>query len=78
VQLGVLPTEARAKGKWRQLQKRAPGLIANHQPAISKREKDGQAAWLLEIIDFGNRLEAMEFCQAIRAKGSECELIVAE
>ncbi len=75
VGLGLLPTEARAKGRWRQLEKRAPGLIANHQPVISKKEVNGRTAWFLEIADFNNKPEAAEFCQAIRARGVECEAI---
>lgn len=78
VQLGMLPTEALAKSKWRHLQKRAPALIGAHHPEISKKEKNGQPAWFLEIVDFGNQREAVEFCQAIRAKGAECALIVGE
>ncbi|MCC3246071.1 hypothetical protein LG047_12170 [Methylocystis sp. WRRC1] len=42
---------------------------------IAKKEKDGQAAWFLEIVDFGNQVEAPELCEALRAKGVECEVI---
>lgn len=78
VALGALPSEARAKGKWRQLQRRAPSLIGNHQPLISKKQKNGEAAWFLEVDDFRNQVEAAEFCQALRAKGAECELILGK
>jgi len=78
VRLGALPTEARAKSKWRQLQKRAPGLLAQRQPLISKKGKDGRAAWFLEVVDFGSKAEAAEFCQAIQARGERCELVVGE
>ncbi|WP_363351946.1 plasma-membrane proton-efflux P-type ATPase [Methylocystis echinoides] len=74
-QLGVLPTEARAKSRWRQLQKRAPGVIGAHQPTILRKEKDGQTAWFVEIADFKDRLEAAAFCEALRARGAECALV---
>lgn len=76
--LGALPTEARARGKWRQLQRRVPALIGAHQPAIGKKEKDGQSVWVVEVADFANPLEAAEFCQSLRAKGAECELVAGE
>ncbi|MEI7712916.1 MAG: tetratricopeptide repeat protein [Rhodospirillales bacterium] len=72
VQLGAFGSEAAANGEWTRLQKRIPGLMAGHDPAITSTERDGKTYWRLRTSGFANQSIASDFCTQVRPKKAKC------
>ncbi len=74
VQLAALSSEDAAKAEWARLDKRMPGLLSNHQPAVSRIERDGKVYWRLRTGGFADIAQATAFCEQVRAKGNGCSI----
>jgi SPOR domain len=49
-----------------------PDLLAHHQAAISKTERDGHTLWRVRTGGFSDLTQATVFCERVRAKGTGC------
>jgi H+-transporting ATPase len=78
VQLAPVFSEAEATGEWRELQNRLPDLLGEREPVVRRVVRDGAEFWLLRIGGFVSKPRASEFCNRLRAKGYQCEVITAE
>lgn len=74
IQLAALDSEAAARAEWQSLQKRLPGVLAGHEPSISKTERAGKTYWRLRTTGFGDIAQAKAVCDKVRAKGSACSV----
>jgi hypothetical protein len=78
VEVGALPSQAKALRELRALKTRKPDLLKNHEPVLAKSLRDGRTFWVLDIGGFGGEAEALDFCQQLRNGGAECELVIVE
>lgn len=72
IQLAAVGTETGARTEWQALQKRYPDVLAGHQPAFSKTERDGKTFWRVRTAGFSDLAQAKSACEKVRAKGGGC------
>ncbi|MBR0655576.1 SPOR domain-containing protein [Plastoroseomonas arctica] len=76
VQIGALPTEEAARTEWDRLARRAPELLGDRRPAVTRFEREGQPAlFRLRTGLFADAEAARTFCESLRAKGGNCTVI---
>lgn len=72
VQVAALDSEQRAQVAWQQLRARWPDLLGDHAPAVQQAEVHDRTFWRLRTSGFTSVGDAHDFCQKLRAAGSEC------
>lgn len=74
VSLGVLASKQLATKKWHELQALSGELFTGHVPVITKAKRRSGTVWLMEIRDFSDRREAVEFCERLHRKAAQCDI----
>jgi len=76
VQIGALPNEESARAEWDRLARRAPELLGDRRPSVTRFEREGQPAlFRLRTGMFADAEAARSFCESLRAKGGNCTVI---
>lgn len=74
VQLAALDSEHAAQAEWERLRHKWPGLLADHEPVVTRAEIGGRTYYRLRTGGFATMAQATDFCAALRAKGAACSL----
>lgn len=76
VQIGALPNEESARAEWDRLARRAPELLGDRRPSVTRFERDGQSPlFRLRTGMFPDADAARTFCESLRSKGANCTVI---
>ena len=72
VQLGAYDRAELIETNWQRLLRRTGDLLDGYAPSRSEKMVGDRRYYRLSIAGFGKRGEAIELCEALRAKGREC------
>jgi len=73
VQLGALDTPRAANTAWRMMLARMPDLMQGHAAGIMRLMRDdGRVFWRLRSFGFSDRDAAEQFCDDVKAQGTDC------
>lgn len=76
VQIGALPNEDSARAEWDRLARRAPELLGDRRPTVTRFEREGQTPlFRLRTGMFADAEAARTFCESLRSKGGNCTVI---
>ena len=71
-QLGAFPDEASARAAWAKLSAAHESLLGERDRLVIEVPVAGRVLWRLRVAGFGAREDAVRFCTAMSAAGSEC------
>jgi Tfp pilus assembly protein PilF len=72
VQMASLGSERGAQTIWQHLGTRWGALLGDHAPTVQQAEVHDRTSWRLRIGGFASVTKANDFCQKLRAVGSDC------
>ena len=71
-QLGAFPDQASARAAWGALASRHESLLSGRDRVLIEVPVAGRVLWRLRVAGFDAREDAVRFCTALSAAGSEC------
>ena len=71
-QLGAFPDAEGARAAWAALAARHESLLADRDRLVIEVPVAGRVLWRLRVAGFDTREDAVRFCSALSAAGSEC------
>ncbi|HKM62078.1 MAG TPA: SPOR domain-containing protein [Acidisphaera sp.] len=74
VQLAAVASEDDAQKEWARLSHKAPELLGDRRPLVTRFERDGKTFFRVRTGGFADVAEATRFCEQARAKGLACSI----
>lgn len=72
VQIGAFDSNSIAQSEWSRLAGRHGNLFSGKGQVIQQHQSNGRTFWRLRAAGFSNRSDAQEFCNALKAGGTDC------
>ncbi len=74
VQLAAVELEEGAKSEWHRLEHRYHDLLDGRTPTFTRTEHAGKTFWRVRTGGFADIVEAIRFCEHVKAKGGGCSV----
>ncbi len=74
VQLAALESEDGARAEWKRLERRYHDLLDGRTPTFSRTERAGKTYWRVRVGGFAEVVDAIRFCERVKAKGGGCSV----